>query len=169
MPDNPQDSYIDAKGRLRFHENDALAEKLKRLAQFLVVGGYPPDHAARYPKLAHTISRYPESIRSIYGAGKLQSFPGVGETVAQIIGEFLDTGTCAKWKEWKKHTPESLLDLTAIPNLGPQTVGILYKQHGIEDLQGLKTALEDGKLDGIPGIGPKTLKSIREHLETRKL
>jgi DNA polymerase (family 10) len=158
-------SYIDAKGRTRFHENDELAEQLKRLGQFLVVGGYPAQHAARYPKLAHTISRHPEPLRQIYEAGQLQKFAGIGETVAQIIAEFLETGTCTKWQEWKQHTPESVLDLTAIPNLGPQTVRVLYKEHGIQDLPGLKAALEAGKLNGIPGIGPKTLKSIHEHLK----
>ncbi len=162
---NSPDSYIDAKGRIRFHENDELAEKLKRLAQFLVAGGYPAQHAARYPKLAHTISRHPEPLRQIYEAGQLETFPGVGETVAHIIGEFLETGTCTKWQEWKQHTPESLLDLTAIPHLGPQTVHVLYQEHGIQDLPGLKAALESGKLNGIRGIGPKTLKSIRAHLE----
>jgi DNA polymerase (family 10) len=161
---SPQ-SYIDAKGRTRFHENDELAEQLKRLAQFLVVGGYPAQHAARYPKLAHTISRHSEPLRQIYEAGQLQKFAGIGETVAQIIAEFLETGTCTKWQEWKQHTPESVLDLTAIPNLGPQTVRVLYTEHGIQDLPGLRAALEAGKLTGIPGVGPKTLKSIRGYLE----
>ena len=31
-------SYTDAKGRLRWHCNDALAEKLKELYDFLVIG-----------------------------------------------------------------------------------------------------------------------------------
>ncbi len=151
--DSPQ-SYIDIKGRTRFHENDELAEKLKQLGQFLVVGGYPAQHAARYFKLAHTISRHPEPLRQIYEAGQLQKFSGIGATVAQIIAEFLETGTCTKWQEWKQHTPESVLDLTAIPHLGPQTVRVLYQEHGIEDLLALRVALEAGKLNGIPGIGP---------------
>ncbi len=159
------ESYIDAKGRTRYHENDELAEKLKRLGQYLVVGGYPAQHAARYPKLAHTISRHPEPLRQIYEAGQLQKFAGIGETVAQIIAEFLETGTCTKWQEWKQHTPESVLDLTAIPNLGPQTVRVLYQEHGIQNLRGLKAALEAGKLNGIPGIGPKTLEGIHGHLK----
>lgn len=159
------ESYIDAKGRARFHENDELAEKLKRLGQYLVVGGYPAQHAARYAKLAHTISRHPEPLRHIYEAGQLQKFPGIGETVAQIIAEFLETGTCTKWQEWKQHTPESVLDLTTIPNLGPQTVRALYQEHGIQDIPGLKAALEADKLNGISGIGPKTLESIRGHLK----
>ena len=157
-------SYIDAKGRTRFQENDELAEQLKRLGQFLVIGGYPTQHAARYPKLAHTISRHPEPLRQIYEAGQLQKFSGIGETVAQIIAEFLETGTCTKWQEWKQHTPESVLDLTAIPHLGPQTVRVLYMEHGIQDLPGLNAALDAGKLNDVPGIGPKTLKSIRVHL-----
>lgn len=161
---NSSDRYIDAKGRTRFYENDELAEKLKQLANFLVVGGYPAQHAARYPKLAHTISRYPEPLRHIYERGQLKQFSGIGETVAQIIAEFLETGTCTKWQEWKQHTPESVLELTAIANLGPQMVHMLYKEYGIQDLRGLKAALDAGQLNGIPGIGPKTLKSIREHL-----
>lgn len=165
---NQHDKYIDAKGRTRYYENDELAEKLKQLAQFLVIGGYPAQHAARYPKLAHAISRYPEPVREIYKTGRLESFPGVGETVAHIIAEFLETGTCDKWQEWKKHTPESVLDLTAIPNLGPQMVHVLFKEHGIQDLSGLRAALEAGTLSGIRGLGPKTLKSIREHLEKTK-
>jgi DNA polymerase (family 10) len=158
-------SYIDAKGRTRFQENDELAEQLKRLGQFLVIGGYPTQHAARYPKLAHTISRHPEPLREIYESGRLRNLPGIGETLAQIIAEFLETGTCTKWQEWKQHTLESVLDLAAIAHLGPQTVRVLYQEHAIQDLPGLKAALEAGELNGIPGIGPKTLKSIHEHLK----
>lgn len=164
---NSPDHYVDAKGRTRFYENDELAEKLKRLAHFLVIGGYPAQHAARYPRLAHTISRHPEPLRRIYEAGQLKQFHGIGETVAQIIGEFLETGTCTKWQEWKQHTPESVLDLMAIENLGPQTVHVLYKEHGIKDLSGLKAALEADQLKGIPGIGAKTLQSIREYFNPR--
>lgn len=156
------ESYIDAKGRTRFVENDQLAEQLKRLAEFLVVGGYPEQHAARYPKLAHTISRFPEPISALAADGRLEKLPGVGDIVGGIIREFLSTGTCAKWQEWKQHTPESVLEITAIPGLGAKTVRQLYVEHGIADISTLRTALENGVLDNIPGIGPKTRKSIKQ-------
>lgn len=156
-------SYVDAKGRTRFHENDQLGEQLKALQQFLVVGGYPEDHAARYPKLAYALSRYPEPVSLMLAEGRLESFPGVGEIVGKIIAEFIRTGTCTKWQEWKEHTPESLLEVTTIPGLGAKTVRGLYVDMGIKNLADLKTALEAGKLKGVPGIGPKTLKSIQEH------
>ena len=156
-------SYLDAKGRTRYEENDRLGEQLKRLAEFLVVGGYPEDHAARYPKLAHLISRYPEPISELAADGRLDKLPGVGEIVGNIIREFLKTGTCTKWQEWKEHTPESVLELTAIPGLGPKMARVLYAEHGLSDLKGLQAALAAGKLEGIPGLGPKTLKAIRDY------
>jgi DNA polymerase (family 10) len=54
--------------------------------------------------------------------------------------------------------------VTAVPNLGPQTARALYLEHGIQNLPGLKGALEAGKLNGISGIGPKTLKIIHEQI-----
>ena len=154
------ESYRDAKGRIRFVENDEMGERLKRLAEFLVVGGYPEGHAARYPKLAHLISRYPEPVSELAADGRLDKLPGVGEIVGNIIREFLQTGTCTKWREWKQHTPESVLEMTAIPGLGPKMVRVLYAEHGLSDLESLQAALAAGKLEGIPGLGPKTLKAI---------
>jgi DNA polymerase/3'-5' exonuclease PolX len=39
-------------------------------------------------------------------------------------------------------------------------VRVLYQEHAIQDLPGLKAALEAGELNGIPGIGPK---NVEEH------
>jgi DNA polymerase (family 10) len=155
-------TYIDSKGRTRWHKNDEVGEYLKKLGTFLVVGGYPEDHAARYPKLAHAISRMPESIEELHAEGRLEQIPGVGDIVANIIGEYLDRGSSTKWDEWAKETPVSVLELAEIPGLGPKMIRTLYAEHGVRDLAGLRKALESGALNGVPGIGPKTLKSMRE-------
>ena len=153
-------TYRDAKGRVRWHVNDWLGGRLEDLAHFLVIGGYPESHATRYPKLAYLISRYPESILTIHREGRLGELPGVGETVAAIIGEFLDTGTCDKWREWALTTPESVLEMTAVPGLGAKLIRTFYAEHGITTLTGLKAALASGQLDGLPGLGPKTRAAI---------
>jgi DNA polymerase (family 10) len=157
-------SYIDAKGRTRWHKNDELGAQLKRLGDFLVIGGYPEQHAARYPKLSHAISRWPEPVEKLHAEGRLSEIPGVGETVATIIGEYLDRGSSTKWEEWAKETPESVMELAEIPGLGAKTIRTLYAEYGISDLITLRHALESGILADVPGLGPKTLKAIREHL-----
>jgi len=153
-------TYRDAKGRLRWHVNDWLGGRLETLAHFLVIGGYEESHATRYPKLAYLISRYPESIMTIHREGRLGELPGVGGTVGSIIGEFLDTGTCEKWREWSRSTPESVLEMTTVPGLGAKLIRAFYQEHGITTLAGLKSALAAGVLDGMPGLGPKTRAAI---------
>ena len=153
------DSYTDEKGRTRWRANDEIGEKLKELHDLLVVGGYPPDHAARYPKLAYTISRHPESITELHAQGRLRELPGVAKTVEGILAELIETGDCAKAREtsegYESPPPRSVLTLTAIPGLGAKTVRVLYAEHGIQSLAQCQEALKAGTLPAIAGFGPK--------------
>ncbi len=165
---HPSDeSYIDAKGRTRWQRNDEMGERLKRLGEFLVIGGYEESHAARYPRLAHDVSRYPVSVEELHREGRLEEIPGIGSTIAGIIGEILDTGTCRKIEEWAEHTPKSVMELTEIPGLGAKTIKLLYQEYGVRDLDSLSEALEAGRLEGVKGLGPKTMTAIREHIAAR--
>ncbi len=165
MHSPPDDSYIDEKGRTRWRRNDWLAEKLNELYDILVIGGYDESHAARYPRLAHAISRYPISIDTLNAEDRLGEIPGVGEIVATIIRQTLERGTSDKFEEWAKDTPLSVLELSKIPRLGAKTLRMLYAEHGVDSVASLKHALESGRMNGIPGIGPKMIATMREFVE----
>lgn len=161
-------SYTDHKGRLRWQANDALAEQLKSLHAFLVIGNYDAGHAARYPRLAHFISRHPESVLAMREAGKLRELQGVSEIIEGIIEQLLDTGTCEKMQKPDGPyvpPPLSVLELIAIPRLGAKTAKELYQNHSIDGNDALKKALEDGSLAKIKGIGPGMLATIEKHLK----
>jgi DNA polymerase/3'-5' exonuclease PolX len=135
------DSYTDDKGRLRWRENDEIGEKLKELHDLLVIGGYPPDHAARYPKLA--------------------------KIVAGILSELIETGDCTKAREPSEGhipPPRSVLELTRIPGLGAKMARTLYAEHGITGLSQCQEALESGLLDAIAGLGPKLREKIKNNV-----
>jgi DNA polymerase (family 10) len=160
----PTGSYTDAKGRTRWQQNDWLAEQLKQIGEFLVIGGYEESHATRYPKLAYAISRHSEPIEVLWEEKRLDSIPGVGATIQGIIGEFLATGSCTKKDEWAQHTPLSVLEIAAIPGLGAKTVKVLYQEYDVKNLADLKIALEKGTLQKVPGLGKKTLAAIETRL-----
>jgi DNA polymerase (family X) len=168
MPNQPDQSYIDDKGRTRWLMNDEIGRRLKDLGVFLVIGGYDESHAARYPRLAHDVSRYPESVLKLHEAGRLEEIPGIGATIAGIVGELLDTGTCRKIEEWAEHTPKSVMELSAIPALGAKTIKMLFRDFGIDSLESLASAVEHGALKGVKGIGPKTLATIEAFLAERR-
>ena len=158
-------SYTDEKGRTRWRLNDEIAERLKQLYDILVIGGYAESHARRYSQLAYVISRQAEPIDEMHREARLAEIPGIGETVAGIIGEYVDKGTCAKLEEFAESTPLTVLEPTAIPGLGAQTAKTLYEEHGIDSLAALGKALEEGRLGKIKGIGKKSLDTIRRHIE----
>ena len=157
------DSYTDDKGRTRWRRNDEIGEKLKTLYDLLVIGGYPEEHAARYPKLAYTISRYPECIDAVFQSGRLREISGVAKTVEGILSELIETGDCAKMREPSEGydpPPRSVLEITAISGLGAKTVRALYAERGIGSLAELRSALKSGALNGFPGLGPKLREKI---------
>lgn len=123
---------------------------------------YREGHATRYPWLAHYISRFPESIEAVFQQGRLQEeIPGAGEIVETLIGEFLTTGTCAKLEECIRDTPRTVAELVPIPGLGAKTIKRLYQEIGVESLVSLRAAIDEGRLKGFRGIGPKTLESVK--------
>ena len=163
---DPKDdiSYTDAKGRTRWHRNDEIAKKLQQLHDILVIGGYEESHATRYTRLAYTISRHPESVEELHREGRLSTISGVGETIAEIIGEFIKTGTCNKLEEFAEHTPKTVLELTAIPGVGIKTAKALYDELGIDSLASLSQALAEGKLEGRKLMTKKTQERVQQHI-----
>lgn len=161
---------MDEKDRTNGLTNDEIAQKLMELYTILIVADYPEDHATRYPRLAYTISRMEESVTELASQGKLQeAVPGVGDIVATIITEYVETGTCSKLQEYASDVPETIVELIPIPGLGPKTIKLLYQEVGIDSLLSLRKAIDEGKLKGIKGIGPKTIEKFEEYLKENLL
>ena len=145
--------------------NDEIARKLMELHTILIVADYPEDHATRYPRLAYTISRMEESVAELVAQGRLkEEIAGVGDIVATIITEYVETGTCSKLQEYASEVPQTIVELMPIPGLGAKTIKLLYQEVGVDSLQSLLTAIDEGKLKGIKGIGKKTIENFETYL-----
>ena len=145
--------------------NDEIAQKLVELYTILIVADYPEDHATRYPRLAYTISRMEESVAELVAQGRLkEEIAGVGDIVATIITEYVETGTCSKLQEYASDVPQTIVELIPIPGLGPKTIKLLYHEIGIDSLLSLRTAIDEDKLKGIKGIGKKTIENFEAYL-----
>ena len=160
------EEYVDAKGRTRWRENDAIAQRLLELHTFLIIADYPEDHASRYPRLAHAISRFPEPMSQLIAQDRLiEEIGGVGEIIAGIIKEFVETGTSSKLEEFAGDTPRTVVELVPIPGMGAKTIKRLYEEIGVDSLVSLRAAIDEGRLKGFRGIGAKTLQKIETYLD----
>ena len=163
-----RNEYVDEKGRRRWRRNDEIADKLRDLHDFLVIGGYDEVHASRYPRLALAISRSPQSIETLAAEGRLREFPGIAGVIEDIVQELIDRGTCKKFEDWSRTTPVTVLELTKIPGIGARTAKRLYQEHGIAGLADLDAAIQDGRLRRIRGFGPKKVDAISGHIEKQR-
>jgi DNA polymerase (family 10) len=142
--------------------NSELADKLRDLRDFLIIAGYEESHATRYIQIARYIERLPEPVEVMRREGRLKEVPGVGGLIATYIKEIIDTGTCSKFADWEKEAPLSVLELVRIPSVGAKTAKRLFQEFGIDSVASLKKAIEEGRLEGAPGIGPKMIETMRE-------
>lgn len=157
----------DGDGKTQWKGNLEIADKLRRLADYLVIGGMEELKVAHFRRVADTIAHWPESMEAMRHEGRLRKIPRIGTTIQHMLQQYVDTGTCDKWTEWSQRVPESVLDLVAIPGLGVKTAVMMYQGYGIDGLPALERALENHRLGTLHGIGPKTVVRIRRHLEAR--
>jgi DNA polymerase (family 10) len=78
----------------------------------------------------------------------------------------LEKGTFDVWERLTAETPETVLDLTDIPGIGPKTAAMLHQRFKVSSLDDLKTFVASGGLEQVDGIGPKTADKIKEKLAT---
>jgi len=149
-------------------KNRVIADMFNRMADILEFQGEDPFKVNAYRKAARVIKDLQENIQSLGRANQLQSIPGVGAALAKKIDEFLNTGRMSKYEEIVQSVPPGLIDLLGIQNLGPKTLALAHERLGIQDLNGLKRAIDDGRLANLPGMGQKKAENILKGIELRE-
>ena len=149
-------------------DNEAIARRFYRLAGLMEIRGDDPFRLRSYRNAAEAIEVWPTPLKEIAekeGVAGLQEIPGVGKAIAGKVIELLEKGTFDAWERLTTETPESVLDLTDVPGIGPKTAALLHQRFKVSSLTDLKTFVSSGGLDMVDGIGPKTAEKIKEALE----
>lgn len=150
-------------------DNEAIARRFLRLAALMEIRGDDPFRWRSYRNAAEAIEVWPTPLKEIAekeGVAGLQEIPGVGKAIAGKVIDLLNRGTFDAWERLTAETPETLLDLTDLPGIGPKTAALLHQRFKISSLPELKTFAAAGGLETVEGIGHKTAEKIKEALET---
>ncbi|MFB3925492.1 MAG: DNA polymerase/3'-5' exonuclease PolX [Syntrophales bacterium] len=151
-------------------KNQELAKIFHEISEYLEMENVPFKPYA-YQKAAITLESLKEDIEDIYRRGGIKSLkeiPGVGESIAVKIEEYLKTGKLRYYEEFKKKMPIDLDELVRVEGMGPKKAGILYSKLGIKNLKDLEKAARAHQIAPLFGFGEKTEKNILEALEFLK-
>jgi DNA polymerase (family 10) len=149
-------------------DNEAIARRFHRLAALMEIRGDDPFRWRSYRNAAEAIEVWPTPLQEIAekeGMAGLQEIPGVGKAIAGKVIDLLNKGTFDAWERLIAETPESVLDLTEIPGIGPKTAALRHTRFKVSSIAELKAFVDGGGLDMVDGIGPKTAEKIKEALD----
>lgn len=143
--------------------NTDIANIFSKVADLLEIQGANQFRVRAYRSAARTVSDLPQSLTDALEKGKDPSdLPGIGKDLAGKIREIAETGTLGLLRELEGDVPEKLSELMKVPGLGPKRVRTIHKELGVSDLEGLRKAAEEERIQGIEGFGKKTQQNILE-------
>ncbi len=151
-------------------KNREIAKIFNEIAEYLEMDGVRFKPYA-YQKAAITLENLKDSIEDIYRQGgfkALKAIPGIGESIAQKIEEYLKTGKIEYYEEFRRKLPINLDELIAVEGMGPKKAKILYDRLGITNLAELEAAAREHKIAPLKGFGAKTEANILEGIEFLK-
>ncbi|MDH3584650.1 MAG: DNA polymerase/3'-5' exonuclease PolX [Phycisphaerae bacterium] len=145
--------------------NRKLADEFARMADVLELLGENRFRVAAYQRAARVLGELAENVEDLAGdTNDLVAIEGIGKGLAEKIIEFVETGRIAEHAQTIKKVPKGVLELMAIPGLGPKTLATFWKQADITSLKKLKAAIKTGELETLPRMGKKSVEKLAKSI-----
>lgn len=123
---------------------------------------------AAYSRAADAISNLGENALDILkrgGVKELKKTGGIGQGIAEHIEKLGECGTFDELSKCRQRMPQDVLELVAVPNLGPKRVQRLYQELHVRTLNDLRRAAEQNKILELDGFGEKTQQNILDGIK----
>jgi DNA polymerase (family 10) len=140
--------------------NAELARIFNEIGDMLEILGEVVYKAVAYRRVADAVARYPDDVASLYRRGEPPKLPGAGPALTAKLAELAETGSLEYHERLKAQVPDGLLEILRIPGVGPKTVRLLHTELGIDSVDALRAAAEEGRLRHVRGLSERTEASV---------
>lgn len=145
-----------------------IAAVLTDIGTLLELKGENPFKIRAYQAGARVVEGLGETeLRERIAAGTLDEVKGIGEALAQKIGELQTTGRLEFFEKLRASVPPGLVEMTQIPGVGPKKVRALHEKLGVDSIAKLQAACEAGQVAALDGFGEKSQVKILEGIRNR--
>ncbi|MEM3063501.1 MAG: DNA polymerase/3'-5' exonuclease PolX [Nitrososphaerota archaeon] len=150
--------------------NAKIAKLLRNVAAAYAVKGGNFFKVTAYQKAADAIEHATSEVKDLWDDNKLDQLPGVGLAIRSHLDELFRTGRVRHFENVMKGLPSGMFNILGVPGIGPKTAFKLASTLGIENIDELEDAANQGKISKIAGFGEKSQKEILESIaEFRRL
>jgi len=145
-------------------ENNEIADRLDAFAALLELGDANPYTARAYRRAAETIRDAPAAVAELVRSGRVRELRGIGPGIEARLRELVETGEIAELAELEGELAPDLVGLGRYLGLSAKRSVELGRALGVRTADELRAAAADGRLQAVPGIGPKTEARLLEAL-----
>lgn len=142
-----------------------MVRVLKEIGLLLELEGASSFKVRAYSRGVRSISYLGEDIDSVAKRGTLTDIPGIGKGLSEVIKRYLTTGKVELLEKLRTRVPIKVLELDAVPGLGPKKIKLLYDKLRVTDLESLETAANKGEIANLSGFSEKSQEQIIDGIQ----
>jgi Holliday junction resolvasome RuvABC DNA-binding subunit len=157
-----------ATGTVGGQSNARCADRLREAADLLEAQGANPFRVSAYRRAADTVRDLEADLGELVereGLEGLDALPGIGRGIASALMEMVRTG---RWMQLERlrGSADPVQLFTAVPGLGHRLAERIHDELHVDTLEALEIAAHDGRLETVPGVGPRRAAAIRSSLQS---
>jgi len=142
--------------------NADMARVFNEIGDMLEILGDVVYKAVAYRRVADAVERYPDDVAALFRRGEPPKLPGAGEALTAKLAELAETGSLGYHEKLRAQVPDGLLEILRIPGIGPKTVRLVSTELGIDSVEALRAAAEQGQLRHLKGLSERTEANVLE-------
>ena len=147
-------------------ENIEIAQQLGEVGDLLEIDEANPFRVRAYRNAVRTVRELAVPLeRMVAEEEDLTRLPGIGKEMARHITELVTTGEMSVLSELREKIPVTLVEIMRLPGVGPKSARKLWDELGIETVEELKAAAEEGRVAELKGFGEKKQAQILAGIE----
>ena len=145
-------------------DNAHIADRLDAFAALLELAEANPYTARAYRRAAETIRAAAVPVAGLVRNGQVRRLRGIGPGIEARLRELVETGEIAELTELERELAPELIGIGRYLGLGARRGVEIARALGVRTLDEFRSAAEAGRLQSVPGIGPKTEARLRDAL-----
>jgi DNA polymerase (family 10) len=142
--------------------NNDIVRALETIATLMEIKDEAYYRVLGYQRAAESVAALGRQATEVED---LKTLPHVGATTAEVIRDLAEDRTPRLLSDLTDEIPASLVEMTRLPGVGPRTVGRLWKELGVTNIEEL-AAEEPERISALKGFGKKSAEKMVQAART---
>jgi DNA polymerase (family X) len=140
--------------------NAQIAAAFDELGDLYELDGAVQYRVIAYRTAARTVRESPVSVMGLVREGRVTELPGIGKTLEEKLVALDETGDIPAAAKLRAKFPPGLLSVMHLPGFGPKRARRLYEELGVDSLDALRAAAEQGRIRKLRGLGARVEENL---------